>query len=108
MNFVECLRYLSDELVTSDLMQYAISLISGFDDNIDDPMTGDELKPTRVNIREVFKGESSIGKGKYGTVYVGTIYGNPEHIALKRISKSNMTASDVKNVMVVSLPRPHR
>lgn len=39
MNFVECLRYLSDELVTNELMQYAISLISGFDDNIDDPVT---------------------------------------------------------------------
>lgn len=108
MNFVECLRYLSDELVTNELMQYAISLISGFDDNIDDPVTGDELKPTRVNIREVFKGESSIGKGKYGTVYVGTIFNKPEHIALKRISKASMTATDMKNVMVRSFHLPHR
>lgn len=99
LNFVECLRYLQDDLVTNDLMQYAVSLVSGFDDIVDDPVTGDELKPTRVNIREVFIGESNIGKGKYGTVYVGTIRGNPERIALKRISKANMTALDVKNVM---------
>ena len=63
LNFVECLRYLQDDLVTNDLMQYAVSLVSGFDDIVDDPVTGDELKPTRVNIREVFIGESNIGKG---------------------------------------------
>ena len=50
----------------------------------------------------------SIGKGKYGTVYVGTIFNKPEHIALKRISKASMTATDVKNVMVRSFHLPHR
>ena len=36
-------------------------------------------------------------------MYVGTIRGNPERIALRRISKANMTALDVENVMVTML-----
>ena len=48
-------------------MQYAISLIDGFDDIIDDPTVGDEMKPTPVNIREMFIAEVTLGRGKYGT-----------------------------------------
>lgn len=46
LNFVECLRYFDEALVTDELMQYAVSLIDGFDDIIDDPSVGDEMKPT--------------------------------------------------------------
>lgn len=102
LNFVECLRYFDEALVTDELMQYAVSLIDGFDDIIDDPSVGDEMKPTPVNIREMFIGEKTLGRGKYGTVYLGTVRGSPERVALKRINKANMTPQDAKNVMVVS------
>ena len=46
-------------------MQYAESLINGFDDTVDDVLAGEELKPTFVNIGEVFKGTKVLGKGKY-------------------------------------------
>ena len=97
---MECLRYLNEDLVTDELMQYAVSLIDGFDDIIDDPSVGDEMKPTPINIREMFTGDSVIGKGKYGTVYCGRIRGTSELIALKRINKAVMTPQDAKNVMV--------
>ncbi|KAK8820877.1 hypothetical protein WA556_005191 [Blastocystis sp. ATCC 50177/Nand II] len=99
LNFVECLRYFDEALVTDELMQYAVSLIDGFDDIIDDPSVGDEMKPTPVNIREMFIGEKTLGRGKYGTVYLGTVRGSPERVALKRINKANMTPQDAKNVM---------
>ena len=59
------MRYLSDQLVTDELMKYAESLINGFDDTVDDVLAGEELKPTFVNIGEVFKGTKVLGKGKY-------------------------------------------
>ena len=62
LNFVECLRYFDEALVTDELMQYAVSLIDGFDDIIDDPSVGDEMKPTPVNIREMFIGEKTLDK----------------------------------------------
>lgn len=65
LNFVECLRYLSDEIVTDELMDYAESLITGFDDTVDDPTVGKELKPTFVNIREIFHAESVLGRGMH-------------------------------------------
>ena len=46
-------------------MQYAESLINGFDDTVDDVWAGEELKPTFVNINEVFQGRKVLGKGVY-------------------------------------------
>ena len=50
---------------------------------------------------DIVIGEKTLGRGKYGTVYLGTVRGSPERVALKRINKANMTPQDAKNVMVV-------
>lgn len=65
LRFVNCLRYLSDELVTDELMQYAENLINGFDDTVDNALAGEELKPTPVNLKSVFRIEGVLGKGEY-------------------------------------------
>lgn len=63
LNFVECLRYLSDELVTKELMDFAESLVIGFDDTVDNTPVADELEPTPVDINAVFIPEKCVGKG---------------------------------------------
>lgn len=64
LKFVSCLRYLPDELVTDKLMDYAESLINGFDDTVDNALAGEELKPTHVNLKSVFNVEGVLGKGE--------------------------------------------
>ena len=63
---MECLRYMSEELVTQDLMTYATDLIHFFDDNVDDPIVASELQPTPVDLNKMVKVLRVIGKGAPG------------------------------------------
>ena len=45
-------------------MDYAESLINGFDDTVDNALAGEELKPTHVNLKSVFNVEGVLGKGE--------------------------------------------
>lgn len=56
-----------ENLVTSELMKFAMSLENGFDDIIDNAYAGEDLKPVTVNIREVFQAKQVIGKGIFLT-----------------------------------------
>ena len=44
-------------------MEYAESLLSGFDNNVDDAINEDGMKPDRVDIHEVFQIFEELGKG---------------------------------------------
>lgn len=63
LNFVECLQYLSEDLVTPDLMRYALDLIHLFDDNVSEPIVASELQPTFVDISQMVRVIRVIGKG---------------------------------------------
>lgn len=64
LNFVECLQYLSEDLVTPDLMRYASDLIRLFDDNVSEPIVASELQPTFVDLYKMVRVLRVIGKGK--------------------------------------------
>lgn len=44
-------------------MEYAESLLSGFDNNVDDVIKGDDMKPDPVDIRKAFHFYKELGKG---------------------------------------------
>lgn len=64
LNFVECLQYLSEDLVTPELMRYASDLIRLFDDNVSEPIVASELHPTFVDLNKMVRVNRVIGRGR--------------------------------------------
>lgn len=61
---MECLQYLSEDLVTPELMRYASDLIRLFDDNVSEPIVASELQPTFVDLYKLVRVNRVIGRGR--------------------------------------------
>ena len=59
---MECLQYLSEDLVTPELMRYASDLIRLFDDNVSEPIVASELQPTFVDLYKLVRVNRVIGR----------------------------------------------